>query len=355
MPVAVLVLFLTACTAPPARDAPGAVRGTAARALPVERARSELVEARVLLQDGRQRSALLAFRRAKRDLPDGQPDLARDILHGLADAEMALGDFAGAARDYADALSMGRAPAREHHDLQHAVYLALREGKDSSAEAWRREMTHFSQLRLSKLQGELLGGRAASGPISRPTLFVGAIPSDPRVLLSAIHPRASWSARPIRGDYDSMTPITHATVHHSAKASHATAPAQVAAEVLRIQASHQAKWADIGYHFLIDRAGGVWEGRELRWQGAHEGTGLNQGAIGICLLGDFELATPPRAQLDSLRTLLDACLTRFGLTPMDVKTHREVRREPTACPGRSLQTWVDGYRSQRELASMSRQ
>jgi len=350
----VLVLGLAACTSPH-RETPRFGGHTSELVSPADKVEALIASGRALLADGRHRSARLAFGRAERDLPQDEPDLARQILHGRGDVAMALGEFDQAARLYQETLATGRGPAREHNDLQHAIYLALREGDDPSAESWKRDMAYFSQTRLSRLERELLFDGASSAPISRPTLFVGSIPSDPRAILSAIRPRADWRARPIRGDYDPMTPITRATVHHSAMVSYAMAPSQAAAEVRGIQADHQAKWADIGYHFLIDRAGGIWEGRQLRWQGAHEGVGLNQGAIGICLLGNFELGSPPGAQLESLRSLLDACSSRFGLTAMDVKTHQEVRRDPTACPGRTLQTWVDGYRRQRGLASFSRQ
>ncbi|MHC4845756.1 MAG: N-acetylmuramoyl-L-alanine amidase [Planctomycetota bacterium] len=387
-PIVVLLLALTACSSP-LRESPGyggrvgstfddlagpsgtleslIAAGRAREAFeqvelelgrttdPAERARLEILAGRALFADGRHRSARLAYGRAERDLPQDQPDLLRQILHGRGNVAMALGEFDDAARSYREALDTGRGAARDHNDLEHALYLALREDGDASAESWKRDMAYFSNTRLSRLERELLFGGAPSAPASRPTLFAGGIPADPRAILSDIRRRAEWSARPIRGDYDPMKPITHATVHHSATPTFATAPSQAAAEVRGIQASHQAKWADIGYHFLIDRAGGIWEGRELRWQGAHEGAGLNQGAIGICLLGNFELGSPPSAQLDALRSLLDACSSRFGLTAMDVKTHREVRRDPTACPGRSLQSWVDGYRRQRGLASLSRQ
>jgi len=83
--------------------------------------------------------------------------------------------------------------------------------------------------------------------------------------------------------------------------------------------------------------------------------GLNQGSIGICLLGNFDDGPPPAAQLGALKTLLDAMRTRWSLTAADIKTHREVRPEPTACPGASLQGWVDDYRRALASGSLARQ
>jgi len=195
-----------------------------------------------------------------------------------------------------------------------------------------------------------------AAPAARPVAAPGGgIPSDPRELLPSIHTRSEWGAASIRGDYDPMLPITRVCVHHSALQSSVRGGSEVASELRKLQASHQQKWADLGYHFVIDVGGGIWEGRNLRWQGAHEGAGLNQGSIGICLLGDFEDGTPPAAQLGALKSLLDAMRSRWSLTAADIKTHREVRPEPTACPGARLQSWVDDYRRALASGSLARQ
>jgi N-acetyl-anhydromuramyl-L-alanine amidase AmpD len=152
-----------------------------------------------------------------------------------------------------------------------------------------------------------------------------------------------------------MTPITRITVHHTAIEFGQTAPGVVAAEMRQLQSSHQAKWADLGYHFLIDQGGGIWEGRQLKWQGAHEGVGLNQGSIGICLMGNFDRESVPKAQLAALADLLGACCGRFALRRSDIKTHREVRQEPTDCPGQRLQAWLDSYRRSTDVVSLARQ
>ena len=173
--------------------------------------------------------------------------------------------------------------------------------------------------------------------------------------LAALVPRNLWRARPPRTA--DMTPVggpwRRITVHHSAETedtSPSASLADTAATLQRIQKVHMDRgdpnhgWADIGYHFLIDGSGRVFEGRSLQYQGAHARGANNRQNIGICLLGDYSRRAPGRAELESLETLLDDLRQRYGLPASAVATHRELTA--TACPGPALQAWVERYRRQ---------
>ena len=66
-------------------------------------------------------------------------------------------------------------------------------------------------------------------------------------------------------------------------------------------------WNDIGYNFLVDRFGTVYEGRgggiDQNVIGAHA-QGFNSGTVGVALVGNFIAATPTEAQQDALVRLL---------------------------------------------------
>ncbi len=179
--------------------------------------------------------------------------------------------------------------------------------------------------------------------------FTGGLPVDV--------PRAAWRPRPMRANHSPMGRAWRMTIHHSAEPFTSTRLSDSLAEVRRIQSVHQDDrgWADIGYHFLIDPAGRIIEGRSLAYQGAHAGRGTtpasnpNRGNIGICLLGNFvpqperghafaRAATPTSAQLQSLRRLVDALRARFGIPLPEVHYHAEFHA--TACPGPVLEAWV---------------
>jgi hypothetical protein len=126
----------------------------------------------------------------------------------------------------------------------------------------------------------------------------------------AIVSRAGWGAdEEIVRAKPSFAPADRlAVVHHTAGTNTYTA-AQAAAIVRGIEVYHVKGngWNDIGYNFLVDRFGTVYEGRgggiEKNVIGAHS-EGFNTGTFGVALIGNYAHATPPKAQQDALVTLL---------------------------------------------------
>ena len=164
-------------------------------------------------------------------------------------------------------------------------------------------------------------------------------------------PRGAWNASPVRPSARPMGPPRRITVHHSGSRSSRFAVADVAREIRGIQHDHQdrAGWADIAYHFIIDRAGRLWEGRSLALQGAHAGDDAsNRGNIGVCLLGDFDVEGPTAEQRRTLRDLVSRLETLYGIPPAEVYSHRGVRAAhglgSTICPGRHLLAMVEDLR-----------
>ena len=82
-------------------------------------------------------------------------------------------------------------------------------------------------------------------------------------------------ADPLRESYQTLV------IHHSAFYK-----ADGLATLSEIQRLHREDrgWADVGYHFLVDKDGTIYEGRALTVRGAHT-AGFNTGSAGICLLG----------------------------------------------------------------------
>jgi len=158
--------------------------------------------------------------------------------------------------------------------------------------------------------------------------------------------RKAWSALPSKSNIDMMTRINKITVHHTADIMESTSYADSARRMLSYQKHHQGPsngWADIGYHFIIDRAGRIWEGRLLKFQGAHAGTPeKNMGNIGVSLMGDFNEQKLTESQKESLTDLLIALCDKYNLSRSKmIFTHREVH--PTDCPGANLQTFVNEF------------
>jgi N-acetylmuramoyl-L-alanine amidase/FlgD Ig-like domain len=127
----------------------------------------------------------------------------------------------------------------------------------------------------------------------------------PKIIL-----RKAWRANErIRRDEPDYAPtLSTAVVHHTAGSSPAT-PAQSAAIVRGIQTYHVLGngWDDIGYNFLVDRFGQVFEGRyggiERNVIGAHA-QGFNTGSVGVALIGNYGGARITAAARDAVTRLL---------------------------------------------------
>lgn len=160
--------------------------------------------------------------------------------------------------------------------------------------------------------------------------------------------RSDWGAARRRGEPIKMRP-THVTVHHTEGPQTMTAEATERA-VKNIQSYHMQNsdgrhgWDDIGYHFLIDGAGRVVEGRPTETLGAHAG-GANQDNIGISVMGDFNHQTPTDAQVESLTRLVSFLALKYGQDPSRngfLEPHRHYNN--TDCPGKNMMAILDSLR-----------
>lgn len=180
-------------------------------------------------------------------------------------------------------------------------------------------------------------------------------PARPPAAAVQIMPRSSWTrlgiARP-REIY-AMGGISRITVHHDGMPPTALrGPRDSAARLEQIRSSHVngRGWADIGYHFIVDPQGRVWEGRPATFQGAHI-KDQNENNLGILVLGNFQLQRPTPAALASLDRLLVMQMSRYRVPLARVRTHRELAR--TECPGNNLQMYMVQTRTRGQLAAMA--
>lgn len=105
-------------------------------------------------------------------------------------------------------------------------------------------------------------------------------------------------------------------------------------------------YADVGYHFLIDENGIIYEGRPINVRGAHTG-GFNTGAVGVVLLGNFEEIEPTQSQLSSLTELNRYLKTAYQITHL--AGHQDFQPGETLCPGRNLEPLLPGLANELEL------
>ena len=105
--------------------------------------------------------------------------------------------------------------------------------------------------------------------------------------------RDCWDARAPTSSASQMSGLNRAVIHHTAIASDydTTSLEASKAKVRAIQNYHMDVngWSDIGYHFLADKLGNGFEGREGAIsslpRGAHDG--VNDKSFGFCMMGYF--------------------------------------------------------------------
>jgi hypothetical protein len=122
--------------------------------------------------------------------------------------------------------------------------------------------------------------------------------------------RAGWGAdeRIRRADPDYSDTVKAAVVHHTVQGNRYS-PSESAALVRADYLYHVRTrgWNDIGYNFLVDRYGRVFEGRyggiTRAVLGAHSG-GFNTDTTGVALLGTFTTSRPTSPMLAALERLL---------------------------------------------------
>lgn len=158
--------------------------------------------------------------------------------------------------------------------------------------------------------------------------------------------RADWArGNPNFSNMDKMRGVKRITIHHDGMSAFTNTSRNAArTRIEQIRSAHRNGngWADIGYHYAIDPAGRVWEGRPTDWQGAHVKF-HNEHNLGILVMGNYEHQRPNEIQLAALKQLLQSRCRAYNIQPSRIYTHRELR--PTACPGRYLQPRIVAIRS----------
>lgn len=168
-----------------------------------------------------------------------------------------------------------------------------------------------------------------------------------------INTRKAWGA-----DESLMTwtpkanSIKGAVVHHTESSNNYT-QAQVAQQIRNIYEYHAVKlnWGDIGYNVIVDKFGGVWEGRAggltKMIHAAHAGN-ANSATFGISVMGGFMDQAPIAATQDAVAKTIAWKLQLHGINSISgnisvlhesgkhvsvpvVSAHRDVGW--TDCPG----------------------
>jgi hypothetical protein len=190
--------------------------------------------------------------------------------------------------------------------------------------------------------------------------------------------REAWGANEAirRAPPSYAATLQFALVHHTAGSNSYTA-SQSAAIVRGIEVYHVKGngWNDIGYNFLVDKFGQVFEGRyggiDKPVIGAHA-EGFNTGSVGVAMIGTYGSSAPPAVARTALANLLAWRLDLAHVDPKSTLTwvsggnarfasgvpvfiravsgHRDTGF--TTCPGAALYAQLDAIARQAESSGL---
>ncbi|MFT4188080.1 MAG: S-layer homology domain-containing protein [Aeromicrobium sp.] len=190
----------------------------------------------------------------------------------------------------------------------------------------------------------------------------GATLTPTAVSQPGIVTRGAWGARSgSTCDTPRFGTMSGTIVHHTAGSNSYTAD-QAPGIVRSIQAYHMdgQNWCDIGYNFLIDQYGKIYEGRAggitETPRGAHAGNwDVNLNTTGVSLMGTF-VDVAPNATMKSALVRLIAWrhalheVPAIGTYSLGGKTLNRIdghyRVQATACPGTQVINWLPTLRTE---------
>ena len=88
-------------------------------------------------------------------------------------------------------------------------------------------------------------------------------------------------------------------------------------------------WPGIGYHYVIQKDGTIFQTNELDTISYHTG-GQNTHSIGVCLTGNYDKQKPPAIQIQKCGELIAAIRQQFS-QDLRIKGHRDFSNK--SCPG----------------------
>ncbi|MFF1766047.1 FG-GAP-like repeat-containing protein [Streptomyces sp. NPDC058249] len=159
-----------------------------------------------------------------------------------------------------------------------------------------------------------------ASPTPSPSDTVPA-PRPSTVVKPPVISQAQWGAST---DYDGTpeygTEIKAAVIHHTGVDSdNKLSCGESRARLRTIQQEHFSRgYFDIGYNFVVDKCGQIFEGRsggmDLPVIGAHD-IGFNTNTVGISYIGNYETAKPSRAGLEAISRIVAWKFGMYGVDP----------------------------------------
>lgn len=157
--------------------------------------------------------------------------------------------------------------------------------------------------------------------------------------------RSQWCGNCGEDPSPVFTDPTHLIVHHSAGSNSSSDWPAVVRSIWDFHVNGRG-WDDVGYNYLIDPEGVIYNGRGEGLMGAHF-CGTNSGTLGVCVLGTYSGVAPTEPSVQRIQDLASWQLCKWQTNPTTVSLHSSSNRNlihisghrdgcATECPGQQL-------------------
>ncbi|MBI4128458.1 MAG: N-acetylmuramoyl-L-alanine amidase, partial [Parcubacteria group bacterium] len=193
-------------------------------------------------------------------------------------------------------------------------------------------------------------GTAGAPVVATPTELPAGAQTYPNSDVPVILPRSAWESSDLQslltwlpGDEQNSLrpndyqPVNRIFIHYTGTPQSSINTYSSVAIVQSIFRFHAVtrEWGDIGYNYLIDQKGNVYEGRlgGNGNRGAHVYSFLdcinyNYGSIGISLIGDYSQTDMPEAMYTSLARLVGWLSAANSIDPANLQLNSQVWKNP---------------------------
>lgn len=154
------------------------------------------------------------------------------------------------------------------------------------------------------------------------------VPNEIEIIVEQLptHPQLEYRTR-------ALSQISELVIHHTAT------PTTTTIEQMANYHVWTNGWPGIGYHYVIDEAGKIFQTNWLSTISYHS-YAANNDSVGIALIGWFDDYEPTQAQIDAAARLVDMLKAREDLTISSIIGHRQSPTSSTRCPGNTWESWI---------------
>jgi len=175
------------------------------------------------------------------------------------------------------------------------------------------------------------------------TLLAGcaAVPTAPLPDIEArVVPASAWGSVPAEPGRMKPHAIERITLHHGGVPYREDRVTAEYLQSLQAWSRREKGWADVPYHYVIDPAGVIHEGRPIGFAGDTNTDYDPTGHALVVVLGNFEDEVPSERQLAAALDAMAMIAARHGVAPDRIAGHKDHSGE-TVCPGKNLARYLD--------------